>query len=55
MDVVIYTYRSNNLAYAIYYVGGPTGIVATLNDQQKVDLAKTALVLAPEVYEEGKT
>ncbi len=55
LDVVIYTYRSNNLAFAVFYVGGPNGIVAKLNDQQKVDLAKNSLTLPAEIYEEGKT
>lgn len=35
IDVVIYTYRSNNNAFAIYYVGGPEGISANLSDTEK--------------------
>lgn len=35
IDVVIYTYRSNNNAYAIYYVGGADGITANLTDAEK--------------------
>src|SRR5690606_6561304 len=53
MDIVIYTYRSNNHAFAVYYVGGPTGIVATLNDAQKVELAKNATTLPAEVVKAG--
>lgn len=55
MDVVIYTYRSNNLAFAVYYVGGPEGITANLNDSQKVDVAKNALKLPVEVYKADQT
>ncbi|VEU83047.1 immunoglobulin-like domain-containing protein [Acholeplasma hippikon] len=55
MDVIIYTYRSNNLAFAIYYVGGPTGITANLNNEQKVDLAKSATKLPVEVYKANTT
>ncbi len=35
IDVVIYTYRSNNNGFAVYYIGGPTGIDATLTDAQR--------------------
>lgn len=55
MDVVIYTYRSNNLSFAVYYVGGPSGITANLNDAQKVDVAKNALKLPVEVYKANQT
>ncbi|MBG0762809.1 hypothetical protein IY230_04195 [Acholeplasma laidlawii] len=55
MDVVIYTYRSNNLAFAVYYVGGEEGITANLNEEQKVDVAKSALKLPVEVYKENQT
>jgi hypothetical protein len=55
MDVVIYTYRSNNLAFAVYYVGGPSGITANLNESQKVDVAKNALKLPVEVYKADQT
>ena len=55
MDVIIYTYRSNNLAFAVYYVGGPAGITANLNEAQKVDVAKTALKLPVEVYKADQT
>ncbi|NWH14925.1 hypothetical protein HXX03_05510 [Acholeplasma laidlawii] len=55
MDVVIYTYRSNNLEFAVYYVGGPSGITANLNESQKVDVAKNALKLPVEVYKADQT
>lgn len=55
MDVVIYTYRSNNLAFAVYYVGGEEGITANLNEEQKVDVAKNALKLPVEVYKADQT
>ena len=45
IDVVIYTYRSNNQAFAIYYVGGPAGINATLTDQQKLDIDADAITV----------
>lgn len=35
IDVVIYTYRTNNNAFAIYYVGGADGITANLTDAEK--------------------
>ena len=43
IDVVIYTYRSNNKAFAVYYVGGPEGVEANLTDQQKLDLDIAAI------------
>lgn len=50
IDVIIYTYRSNNQAFAVYYIGGKDGIVlGELTDQQKVDLDKAALSLPLEV------
>jgi hypothetical protein len=41
IDVVIYTFRSDQKAFAVYYVGGPTGIQANLTPEQKqtIDLA----------------
>src|SRR5690554_5397380 len=50
IDVIIYTYRSNNQAFAVYYIAGKDGIVlGELTDQQKVDLDKAALSLPLEV------
>jgi hypothetical protein len=45
LDVVIYTYRSNNKAFAIYYVGGEDGIDATLTDEQALTIDSNALTL----------
>ncbi len=46
IDVVIYTYRSNNLAFALYYVGGPEGIVAAnLTDADKIQIDANSLSL----------
>jgi hypothetical protein len=41
IDVVIYAFRSDHKAFAVYYVGGPTGIQANLTPEQKqtIDLA----------------
>jgi hypothetical protein len=45
IDVIIYTYRSNNHAFAFYYVGGPNGVSAVLSDEQKqtIDAASISL------------
>jgi len=51
MDVVIYTYRSNNHAFAVYYVGGPTGIEATLTDEQKLTIDANSLSLPSSITE----
>lgn len=53
IDVVIYTYRTNNKAFAIYYVGGPEGIEANLTDQQKLDLDVATISLPAAVDEAG--
>ncbi|MDD3067282.1 MAG: hypothetical protein PHW37_01135 [Acholeplasmataceae bacterium] len=54
IDVVIYTYRSNNKAFAVYYVGGPEGVEANLTDQQKLDL-DVAAITVPEAITEATT
>lgn len=51
MDVIIYTYRSNNQAFAIYYVGGPNGIEANVSDEQAVDIALAGITLPGNVAE----
>lgn len=43
IDIVLYTYRSNNQAFAIYYVGGPDGVVANLTDAKKLDIDVKAI------------
>jgi hypothetical protein len=51
IDVVIYTYRSNNQAFAIYYVGGQNGVVATLSDEQKQTIDAAALSVPASITE----
>jgi len=51
LDVVIYTYRSNNYGFAVYYVGGPTGIEAALTDEQKLSIDANSLTLPSSVTE----
>jgi hypothetical protein len=51
IDVVIYTYRSNNQAFAIYYVGGQNGVVATLSDEQKQTIDTAALSVPTSITE----
>lgn len=51
LDVVIYTYRSNNHGFAVYYVGGPTGIQATLTDEQKLSIDANSISLPSSVTE----
>jgi hypothetical protein len=48
IDVIVHTYRSNNNAFALYYVGGPDGIVANLSDAKKleIDAANVTLPLS---------
>jgi hypothetical protein len=53
IDVVIYTYRSNNQAFAIYYVGGPEGIEAVLTDEQKLDIDSNAITVPAAFTEAG--
>jgi hypothetical protein len=43
IDVVIYTFRSDQRAFAVYYVGGPTGITANLTDVQAQTIDAAAL------------
>jgi hypothetical protein len=45
IDVVIYTFRSDQRAFAVYYVGGPTGITANLTDAQAQTVDSGALSL----------
>ena len=53
IDVIVHTYRSNNNAFALYYVGGPDGIVATLTDAQKLTLDAASLELPTSLIEAG--
>ncbi|MDY0276804.1 MAG: hypothetical protein RBQ97_01830 [Acholeplasma sp.] len=54
VDIVIYTYRSNNHAFAFYYVGGEEGIQANLTDAQKQSIDLGAIEL-PSYVEEAST
>jgi hypothetical protein len=49
IDVVIYTFRSDQRAFAVYYVGGPTGITANLTDAQAQTIDAAALSLPPSI------
>lgn len=52
IDVVIYTYRSNNNAFAIYYVGGANGIeLGELTPDQAVELDSKAITVPRTVIE----
>jgi len=51
IDVVIYTYRSNNHAWAVYFVGEEIGL-GELTNEQKVDLDLSALRTPLQVFEE---
>ena len=54
IDVVVHTYRSNNFAYAFYYVGGPEGIdVGDLDDEGKANVVKNALSITTEFEKNG--
>jgi hypothetical protein len=51
IDVVIYTFRSDQRAFAVYYVGGPTGITANLTDAQAQTIDAAALSLPASITE----
>ncbi|MFZ9196772.1 MAG: immunoglobulin-like domain-containing protein [Bacilli bacterium] len=51
IDVIIYTYRSNNHAFAIYYIGGPNGVSAILSDEQKQSIDANALSVPATILE----
>jgi hypothetical protein len=51
IDVIIYTYRSNNLAFAVYYVGGPEGIEATLTPIQAQTIDAESLTIPASITE----
>jgi hypothetical protein len=51
IDVIIYTYRSNNRAFAIYYVGGADGITATLTDEDKLKIDAAAISVPASITE----
>jgi len=52
IEVLIYTYRSNNKAFAVYYIGGPEGVeAANLSEQQKLDLDVASVTLPVAITE----
>ena len=51
VDVLIYTFRSNNKAFAFYYVGGADGITANLTDTEKAEVVVNSLTLTTTVLE----
>ena len=51
IEVLLYTYRSNNDAFAIYYIGGPNGIEATLTDGEKLSIDANSLSLPSSILE----
>ncbi len=51
IDVIIYTYRSNNHAFSIYYIGGPNGVSAVLSDEQKQTIDAAAISLPASITE----
>jgi len=51
IDVIIYTYRSNNHAFAIYYIGGQNGVSAILSDEQKQTIDANALSVPATILE----
>jgi hypothetical protein len=51
IDVVIFTFRSDYRAFAVYYVGGPTGIEANLSPEQKQTIDLAALSVPSSITE----
>jgi hypothetical protein len=51
IDVILYTFRSDQRAFAVYYIGGPTGVTANLTDEQSQTIDSTALSLTASITE----
>ncbi|MGA0875936.1 MAG: immunoglobulin-like domain-containing protein [Bacilli bacterium] len=51
IDVVIYTFRSDQRAFAVYYVGGANGVTATLTDEQAQTIDAASLSLPSSITE----
>jgi uncharacterized protein YdeI (BOF family) len=51
IDVIIHTYRSNNNAFAFYYVGGDDGIEASLTDANAIKIDSDALKIDFNIFE----
>lgn len=53
LDVVVHTYRSNNNAFAFYYVGGKDGIeLGEITDEQAVELDVKGISLPTYIFED---
>ena len=52
IDILIYTFRSNNKAFAFYYVGGADGIVASLSDEEAIEVDSNALSVPFNILED---
>lgn len=52
VDILIYTFRSNNKAFAFYYVGGADGITANLTDAEAIEVDSNALSVPFNVLED---
>lgn len=52
VDVVIYTYRSNNHAFAFYYIGGPDGVeLGELSEEDMINLDFNSIDIPGNVLE----
>ena len=52
VDILIYTFRSNNKAFAFYYVGGEDGITASLTDAEAIEVDSSALSIPFNILED---
>ena len=52
VDMLIYTFRSNNKAFAFYYVGGADGITANLTDAEAIEVDSAALSVPFNILED---
>jgi len=52
IDILIYTFRSNNKAFAFYYVGGADGITANLTDAEAIEVDSAALSVPFNILED---
>jgi hypothetical protein len=51
IEVIVYTYRTDRDTFAIYYIGGPNGIEATLTDGEKLTIDANELSLPTSILE----
>jgi uncharacterized protein YdeI (BOF family) len=52
VDMLIYTFRSNNKAFAFYYIGGADGITANLTDAEAIEVDSNALSISFNILED---